>query len=331
MTKFTPFHTSARGVDNHPAAAAWAELAGRTANRRPSRITVLKPEKRKSAVYRLAGAGPGSSDVIAKRARREALRVEHDLYTTILPALPVCTVQFYGYVPAGDDAGWLFLEDAGDDLYQPKRADHRALASRWLSALHTSATPAITDCPLPRKDAGYYLGVRREAQVAIAENLGNPMLTADHLVTMRNVLGHFEVLESRWDDVSELAEVLPHTLVHADFVRKNVRVRTSGVNGRTLVPFDWESAGWGPLGVDLLSADIPAYASGVRERWSQVRQGDVETVARVGQLFRLIACVEWTTWAFGGAWLDRPMAHMSSYDRGLAALIAQLGWTSPVA
>jgi hypothetical protein len=57
---------------DHPAVLGWQELRGGRA-RKPTEVVVLDHDlgrSSKTAVYRLAGAGPRGSAVIAKRSRR---------------------------------------------------------------------------------------------------------------------------------------------------------------------------------------------------------------------------------------------------------------------
>jgi hypothetical protein len=96
--------------------------------------------------------------------------------------------------------------------------------------------------------------------------------------------------EARWPDVAVFCEGMPSTLVHADFVGENVRVRDES-GGLVLIPFDWGTAGWGVPARDLVGIDITCYYSTVRHRWPGVGEKDLRRLARVGRLFRKIAAV----------------------------------------
>ena len=53
-------------MELHPAVAAWGEFSGRPID--PPHIEVLR-QGRKSATYRLVGAGPGGVPIIAQRSQ----------------------------------------------------------------------------------------------------------------------------------------------------------------------------------------------------------------------------------------------------------------------
>src|SRR6058998_3579966 len=57
----------------HPAVAIWSKLSG--ARNDPARIDVLRGEK-KSATYRLVGAGPSGESIIAQRSKAPRAFVE---------------------------------------------------------------------------------------------------------------------------------------------------------------------------------------------------------------------------------------------------------------
>jgi aminoglycoside phosphotransferase (APT) family kinase protein len=62
---------------------------------------------------------------------------------------------------------------------------------------------------------------------------------------------------------------MPQTLVHNDFAARNIKVR-NGQAGTTLLPFDWEKAGWGIPAADLEyleQADLAMYWSVVHRSW----------------------------------------------------------------
>src|ERR1043166_2396831 len=91
----SPVTIPAADVAGHPAFKAWSALA--PARTPPERIDVLR-RKKKSAVYRLAGAGPGGSAVVAKRSRPESAAVERTIYAEILPQLALRSLEYYGSV-----------------------------------------------------------------------------------------------------------------------------------------------------------------------------------------------------------------------------------------
>src|SRR5256714_8998030 len=69
-------------IQSHPAVRAWCQLHPHAA---PAQITPLRPSRRKSAVYRLVGAGRGGAPVIAQRRPTAGAHIERTLYEGNLP------------------------------------------------------------------------------------------------------------------------------------------------------------------------------------------------------------------------------------------------------
>lgn len=309
------------------AVAAWAAVRPAGARTRLTAATMLKPHRGGSAVYRLMGMGPRGGDVVAKWSSRATVELESSLYADLLPDLPVATVRCYGHGPDDDEAmAWLFLEDAGGVPYSPERPDHRRLAARWLAAMHTAAAPRPVPTVLPRRDAAHYRDLLERSRRTIAAGLGNRALAPEHLTSLRAILRSSEMLLDRWADVEQVCAAMPETLVHADFVAKNVRVHER-TGGQTLLAFDWENAGWGPPAIDLPFIDLDEYAREVRGAWPAFGRSDMATVARMGRIFWFTSCIDWETWAFATDAVRRLASNMPVYERELDAVIAELGWT----
>src|SRR5437016_3073869 len=143
MCSLRSFGIDHRGVEmtlesRHPARMAWCNLIGRRVVPRAIETLQEFPQKPGSivddrpSIYRLVGVGPAGTNVIAKRCEAaEALR-ERQIYETVLAHLPVQTPRCYGLMPDEDQRfQWLYLEDAGNELYSLDREDHRVLAGRW--------------------------------------------------------------------------------------------------------------------------------------------------------------------------------------------------------
>src|SRR5258707_5529303 len=142
-------------VLEHPAVRAWNQL--RPGGPEPEAVETLH-RRNKAAVYRLQGAGPEGSDVIAKRSFTASARIEHTVYQEILPRLPMPSLRCYGLIEDEDpEFNWLFMEDAGTESYLPALAEHRAMAARWLANLHTSAECLEAASCLPERGPAYYL------------------------------------------------------------------------------------------------------------------------------------------------------------------------------
>jgi thiamine kinase-like enzyme len=138
----------------------------------------------------------------------------------------------------------------------------------------------------------------------IVSGFSNPAFTSEHLASLRSLLRRAETLLDRWPEVEQLSAAMPPTLVHADLVAKNMRVRP-GADGPTLVALDWETAGWGRPGIDLQSVDVEEYAREIRSVWPTLGSADIVASAHVGEIFWFVACVDWESWAFETEWVWR--------------------------
>jgi Phosphotransferase enzyme family len=282
------------GLDGHEAVQAWRRL--HPADVVPVRIEVLQ-HNRKSAVYRLDGIGPHRARIIAKRTRPVTGQIERVIYNGILRGVPVPTLAFHGYV--SDDSGeavWLFLEDAGGDPYSRLNDAHRALAGRWLAAIHLG-TAELKDA-LPDRGLEHYLRLLRACRHGLT-GLCQAILPADEMLLAASFISFCDRLESCWPQIDGACRVLPRTLVHGDFSVKNVRVRERGP-GPALMVFDWQFAGCGVPAADLsqfidrmVSPDLEAYRSAVAARYPGLQLGDVQRMAVCGNAFRLLDTVNW--------------------------------------
>jgi Phosphotransferase enzyme family len=295
--------TSCKNTREHPAVRAWHRFAGDRAE--PDSIQVLKRNKRHSVVYRLAGMLPGRATVIAKRANSDLAATEKIIYGQILPQLPVSALRLYGST-ADDDPGlcWLFLEDAGQEMYSAEIEDHRILAGRWLGLMHTSVQGCSLATSLPDRSSIYHLEELRRARAAILEILQHPVFPATDRLTLNAIVCHCQELEARWDYVDQLCECIPRTLVHGDLAAKNACVRTSDA-GKELLVMDWEGAGWGIPAADLaqfvfesLSPALDAYWLVAQPRLPQLAASDVHKWAELGTVFRLIVAFSWANSGF---------------------------------
>jgi len=324
----------------HPAVRAWAKLQpGRGQSAAPAGIGRLQ-KKKKGLVYRLEGLGPGGSDIIAKRSSPERLLKERIIYEQILPALPISTVRYYGFIEdPEDECCWLFLESAGVEEYSPLVNEHRTLAAQWLGLLHTSAERLTAAARLPDRGPGYYLEQLRSAYDTIPRYLSNPALTADDVVVLKTVVRQLEVVASHWGQVEKLCERAPRTLIHGDFAPKNMRVRT-GQAGLFLLPFDWGSAGWGVTAADLAQSgaesnsywnywanpDLSAYCSVAQEFWRRLEIHDVQQLAIFGKIFRSLVCINLEAPSFAMDWVENSARDMRIYQAAMADAIQAAGW-----
>jgi len=315
---------------NHPAVTAWQKLNPDRVE--PEMIVVLKEqsnEHHKSAVFRLEGVGPAGKAVIGKRCQRSTAILERTIYEEILPHLPMPSLQYYGFLEElQGEFCWLFMEDARGEAFSPGTAQHRALAARWLGTMHTSAAEFVDTALLPDRGPRFYLEQLQLGANTILQSLDNPMLNNDNIAILRTILAQYELLESRWGEVELLCDNIPQTLVHGDFVAKNIYVRTDE-EGSNVLPFDWEMAGWGVPTADLSQAppssthfcanpDITEYWAIVRNFWPDLEIQILRRLARFGTLCRLLAAIEWAAQSLASEWVRRPMGYMSVYQSRLA-------------
>jgi hypothetical protein len=330
MPRLTPIAVLCTGLLAHPAVGAWRAL--RPARVEPDAIQVFR-EGRRSGIYRLEGVGLGGSAVIAKRCRTAVAAIERTIYEEVLPHVPVTVPHYYGAAEADGETCWLFLEDVGRVQYSVLDQEQRALAGRWLGRLHTSAArvaaaPAVRQ-HLPDAGPGRYLAHLRGGRRTIVRHLAHPALSAQHVAVLEMVVGQQDILEARWRRVEAACDGAPSTLVHGDFRPKNVHVRIDHA-GTTLLPMDWEDAGWGVPAADLLAArvDLTAYWSVVREHWTGLDARAVGRLATIGQVFRWLAAVNWDSASLAS---DRPevvhhvVSNMRIYQAELDAAIHQAG------
>src|SRR5207247_403942 len=142
----------------------------------PGMIAVIKQSKNhyQSAMYRLAGVGPGGLAVIAKRCLVQTAAVERLIYEEFLSRMPLPTLGYYGSVDAPDgESCWLFLEEADGDLYSPQNNAHRALAARWLAAVHNTGRHLDWETRLPDRGPKHYWQLLQSCRARVRAHFTN--------------------------------------------------------------------------------------------------------------------------------------------------------------
>jgi hypothetical protein len=306
-----------------PCVRAWRELGPRRVE--PEQIEVLKGEK-KSSVYRLLGVGPGNSAVIAKQCKRRIAGVERAIYEEVLTELPVTTPRYYGSVDGEDERYcWLFLEDAGGEMFSWENDRHQVLATRWLGTMHTCAADVAAAAELPDRGPGHYLDHLRRARENILRYFDNPALDAGDRELLEEILSRLDSAESNWSEVEALCEEMPRTLVHGDIRGANARVRRDSGEA-ILIPFDWEMAGWGVPPVDLRYADVDVYAATVGGVWPRADVQTLKAWVNVGNLLRgSIAPISWRSSLLAYEWAHREMNAIRAYYAVLCDSIRDAG------
>ena len=320
-------------LHKHRAVKAWRKL--QPAWFETDRIEVLKL-KTKSAVYRLRGVGPDGSAIIAKRCRTATAVVEQAIYDQFLTRLPLPVLSCHGLVmePEGESC-WLFVEDAGPHAYSPALEEHRVLAGRWLGTVHRLLVSAELQALLPDRGPAHYLKLLRSARDVMLNLVESPVLTAEEVGLLRTVLVRYRAIEARWDELEKFCGACPRTLVHGDFVIKNLRLQ-DGAGAPALLVYDWEMAGWGVPATDLAqslgkcaSPDLEAYCSAFRQNGSQAEICELRRLANYGNLLRLVDKIFWDTVGIGGETRDyllRPIEALKNYEPQLAAALRLLHW-----
>jgi Phosphotransferase enzyme family len=248
----------------------------------PESVETLKPAHRKSAVLRLLGAGPNGQSVVAKRAARPSIEIEARVYRDVLAHLPVSATRLLGTAPDGERS-WLFLEDAGEEPFDSKLPDHRRLAAVWMARVHGGARRLPQVKELPARGLGHYEALLRSVEALLLETRSNQALSAEEAAVVDDVLEACDALASKWHRVAAILEEGPLTIVFGGFSGKNSRVRATA-DGPVLMPFDFESAGYGCPAIDLVYLDGDDYVREAREWWSELDRGEFDRLRAVGRI-----------------------------------------------
>src|SRR5262249_40236439 len=151
--------------------------------------------------------------------------------------------------PQGN-CSWLFLEEAIGIEYFPHSLFDRVLAAEWLAALHSAAWKVGRLPGLPDRDCKHYRRLLGLVRKTIQKVLRDPTLHREDILDLASLAADCETLEAHWIELEQMSCGFLPTIVHGDFVIKNVRIRLKPVPA-ALVVFDWEVAGWGSPAIDL--------------------------------------------------------------------------------
>lgn len=310
---------------------AWHAIDPR--RRMPDLVELIKGRDRPRTIWRLPGAGPGGSAVIAKRCLHTTAALERHVYERILPRLPVSAPRYYGHVEDDDGFGWIFLEDVGRERIAFTEEAHRKLAARWLGTLHTSAVDVIDPDGLPDRGPAHYRRLLEAGKPSIEASMHNPALTPDQRRAIEAVRRALSVVEEEWGSVEQFCKLLPRTLVHGDFRRKNILVPAERT--KTLFAIDWEFSGWGLVGSDLAPSrgrvlapqvDLPTYVSVVHERWPDSDTVTFQGQAVVGGVLRRMAAVEWAAGSLGYPNVVKPIEQLETSVPEILRGLANAPW-----
>ena len=286
------------GLREHRAVQAWLQVHPGSCE--PGHLEVLQG-RRTSTVYRLNHIEHGER-VIAKRCRTATARIERMIYQTLMPLTGMPALGCYGLLEEpGGEFCWLFLEDAAGSRYSPLLPHHRALAGGWLAEIQLATGSADLKSSLPERELDEHRQLLRGCQAMLLDRLSRALLSAEDAAMLRNLAAHMDVLESHWSEIEEICDLLPRSLVHGDFVIRNLRIRDT-VTGPALLVFDWEFAGWGLPTTDLAqfvdrvaSPDLSLYCSILQREHPHLNLSDIQAAAACGNLLRLVNQISWAT------------------------------------
>lgn len=314
-----------RTVDmaQEPAVRGWRGL--RAENALPGRLELLRG-KRKAVVYRLRGVGHEGSDVIAKRCLWQIAIDERTTYE-VLARLGQPGLRYYGFVAEPErEYGWLFIEDARGEPFDPADPEHLRLSASWLARLHAGSSRLAGAALLPDRGPAYYLAHLHNARNLILENREHPAIAAADRETLGRTLAVFDSVGARWPEVCASCDGTPRALVHGDFAERNARVRGRGAEAELFV-FDWEVAGWGPPAVDLLQVELAAYLEAVGEEWPEMDLPSSRRLVALGQLLRGgIAAASWEAESLATTGVARAAHNMAIYLARMRTALEVLGW-----
>jgi len=244
----------------------------------------------------------------------------------ILPHVPIPALRCYGLIEDGDPAlGWVFMEDAGDAA---ATRSHDALIARWLGTVHAAGAERARRL-LPERGAAQYLAQLRAGRARIAAHLARAAAPPDEGAVLSRVVARCDEIEARWPEIDAACAQLPPVLVHGDIKRKNLRPWNRRGRDELLV-LDWELAGWGTpvpelerLSGDRTGGEATALARLYLEHagWERVGPREVERLAWIGAVVRLVACIDWAGMELEGGREDKAMRQLRHYDERLAVLL----------
>src|SRR5262249_22547089 len=155
--------------------------------------------------------------------KRATAAVEQRIYNEFLGGVPLPALSCHGFVPETEgEFGWLFVEDAGQHAYSPASDEHRALAGRWLGAIHGAQLPPDFRARVPDRGPAHYLQLLRSARDVMVEHMDNPVLFADETARLRRIAAEYDVIEAHLEELEKFFESWPRAVVHGDFVIKNL-------------------------------------------------------------------------------------------------------------
>lgn len=274
----------------HQVVRAWLSL--NPDSNVPSKLETIRPlDAQKAPVFRLHGVGENGSPVIAKRSELACGLIEKTFYEDVLPLLPFSKLRWYGSHEDAAESIWLFVEDAGNDVFSIRDEHHRQIAIEWLAILHTLTPHAVRHVNLPDRGPDHYLARMSHCRSAILHHLDRTAFSSEDRNLLTSIVDQFDILQRNWIETQSIYEHIPKGVVHGDFKEKNVRCRIG--QEAMMAVFDWENGGWGVPGLDMWKLDSGSYQCAVNKRWQHVTAELVHLVTYLGKLFWVIDAIFW--------------------------------------
>ncbi len=135
---------------------------------------------------------------------------------------------------------------------------------------------------LPDRGPDHYRTLLRSVEELLRETLKNPVLSGDEIAVVEDVVEACDALRSRWSGIAMRLDQAPSTIAFGGFSSKNARVRESA-DGPVLMPFDFESAGYGCPAIDLVYPDGDTYVREARW-WSGLDMDEFDRLRGIGRV-----------------------------------------------
>ena len=331
MRTRTPLELQGPALEGHPALRAWNGLAAR--HGLPVTVEVWR-ERKPTSIYRFLFEDGGAPPIFAKHCDAQSGAVQRRCLEDMLPRMPIAAPRYHGAHRDPDGTWWLFVEDAGREVYSVDDPEQRRLAGRWIGALHRHGAQLPGAVDLPPAGIQRFEAHLRSGQALIHRSFSNPALSDVDRDLLREIVGLLDRVESRWAEFERALDGAPLTLVHGDFQPKNIRIGREAPTPSLFV-FDWEMAGWGLPAVDLAPAngrdlriqvDLDSYLAEVALVWPRADASAIEKQVALGHVLRRLAAVDWASHSLRferADYLSDPIASLQSILHSLARAVEQ--------
>ena len=99
------------------------------------------------------------------------------------------------------------------------------------------------------------------------------------------------------------------------------------LDGNILLPFDWESSGFGDPAHDLENLDITTYQATVSQSWLSFDMEKAYRLAEIGKIYRLLMLIYWSSENLVYPWAEKPIRkQLRFYYPLLSKSIQAIGW-----